>query len=418
MEEIKKGYKQTDIGVIPKDWDIRPIGEVLKVTTGNKNTQDKKDDGIYPFFVRSQTVERINTYTFDGEGVLTAGDGVGTGKVFHYINGKFDYHQRVYLMHGFDDKVLGKYFFWFFSKYFYERINQLTAKSSVDSVRREMIADMLMPLPKKDEQTAIATALSDTDVLIAALDKKIAKKQQIKQGAMQQLLTGKKRLSGFSGETKYKETEIGLIPEDWEIVTVSDAFKFLSTASFSRDELGVEGYVQCLHYGDIHTKYDEYIDFKNVSLPKVLSKKGLNYPHIQEGDIVMADASEDYSGLCKSVEIRNIGNNKVISGLHTILLREKTNIFTNGFKAYLFTISEVRIQLIEQSTGMKVFGVSKKNLGQIILPVPLKSEQTAIAQILTDMDNEIAQLEKERDKYKELKAGMMQVLLTGKVRLV
>src|SRR5512137_788468 len=94
--QVEKGYKQTEIGLIPNDWEVDTIQRLATITTGAKNTQDKIDDGEYPFFVRSQIVERINSYSFNGEAVLTAGDGVGTGKVFHYVNGKFDFHQRVY----------------------------------------------------------------------------------------------------------------------------------------------------------------------------------------------------------------------------------------------------------------------------------------------------------------------------------
>jgi type I restriction enzyme, S subunit len=189
-----KGYKPSEQGEIPEDWEITPIGSVLSITTGSRNTQDKVDDGRYPFFVRSQTVERINTYSFDGEAVLTAGDGVGTGKIFHYINGKFDFHQRVYLMHNFGERISGYFFYLFFSNHFFDRIMSMTAKSSVDSVRREMIADMKMVLPSKAEQTAIATILSDMDNELQALTQKLEKARDLKQGMMQQLLTGKIRL--------------------------------------------------------------------------------------------------------------------------------------------------------------------------------------------------------------------------------
>lgn len=129
---MKAGYKETEIGVIPDDWDLDYIENVAHVTTGSKNTQDRIEDGEYPFFVRSQTVERIDSYSFDGEAVLTAGDGVGTGKVFHYINGKFDVHQRVYRITDFSDRIDGHFFFLYFSQNFYNRIMQMTAKSSVD----------------------------------------------------------------------------------------------------------------------------------------------------------------------------------------------------------------------------------------------------------------------------------------------
>lgn len=94
--ESLNGVQQTEVGIIPTDWEIDEIQNLCSISTGDKNTQDRIEGGTYPFFVRSQTVERINSYSYDGEAVLTAGDGVGTGKVFHYIYGKFDYHQRVY----------------------------------------------------------------------------------------------------------------------------------------------------------------------------------------------------------------------------------------------------------------------------------------------------------------------------------
>lgn len=197
--------KPTEIGEIPEDWDVAFIEEHAQITTGSKNTQDRVDDGLYPFFVRSQTIEKINSYSFDGEAVLTAGDGVGTGKVFHYINGKFDVHQRVYRISNFSEKLNGYYFYLYFSTHFYSRIMQMTAKSSVDSVRREMISRMQIPVPPTlAEQQAIATALSDADALVEALEQLLTKKRQIKQGTMQELLTGKRRLAGFTGAWEVK----------------------------------------------------------------------------------------------------------------------------------------------------------------------------------------------------------------------
>jgi type I restriction enzyme S subunit len=134
-------------------------------------------------------------YSFDGEAVLTAGDGIGTGKVFHYINGKFDAHQRICRISDFSERVDGYFFYLYFSNHFYSRIMQMTAKSSVDSVRREMIAMMPIPLPPtKSEQTAIATILSDMVTEIIALETKLTKTRNIKQGMMHNLLTGRIRL--------------------------------------------------------------------------------------------------------------------------------------------------------------------------------------------------------------------------------
>jgi type I restriction enzyme S subunit len=193
--ETKLGYKQTEMGEIPEGWELDYIENIAEITTGSRNTQDRVDNGEYPFFVRSQTVEHINSYSFDGEAVLTAGDGVGTGKVFHYINGKFDVHQRVYRISDFSKRINGYFFYLYFSTYFYNRILQMTAKSSVDSVRRDMIAQMLIPFPStRPEQEAIASILNDMDAEIEALEAKLSKTRGIKQGMMQELLTGKIRL--------------------------------------------------------------------------------------------------------------------------------------------------------------------------------------------------------------------------------
>ena len=193
--EKAKGYKKTEVGMIPQDWNSDHIENFARIFTGGKNTQDREKDGEYPFFVRSQTIERINSYSFDGEAVLTAGDGVGTGKVFHYINGKFDVHQRVYRICDFSERVDGYFFFLYFSLHFYDRIMQMTAKSSVDSVRREMISRMLVPLPPtKGEQSAIAGVVRDMDEELAILEMRLTKTRTLKQAMMQELLTGKTRL--------------------------------------------------------------------------------------------------------------------------------------------------------------------------------------------------------------------------------
>jgi type I restriction enzyme, S subunit len=192
MQELLTG--KTRLPGFTDEWETHKIGELVSVKTGDKDTQDRVQEGNYPFFVRSQKVERINSYSYKGEAVLTAGDGVGTGKVFHYINGKFDYHQRVYCMSDFS-KIYGRYFFYQFSTRFLERIMSMTAKSSVDSVRKAMITEMEIPVPVSiNEQEAIAEVLTDMDAEIAALEERLEKAKAIKQGMMQQLLTGKKRL--------------------------------------------------------------------------------------------------------------------------------------------------------------------------------------------------------------------------------
>lgn len=168
-------------------WDIRNLGELVSIKTGKKNTQDKVPDGKYPFFVRSQQVENIDNYSFDGEAILTAGDGVGVGKVFHYINGKFDYHQRVYCLSDFRSSVFGKYIYEVFKNNFGMETAKYSAKNSVDSVRMEMITGMKIPLPPLSEQQKIANCLSSLNERITAETQKLAALKTHKTGLMQQL---------------------------------------------------------------------------------------------------------------------------------------------------------------------------------------------------------------------------------------
>lgn len=147
-------------------WEQRKVSELCSIATGKSNTQDKVEDGEYPFYVRSPVIERSNKYLYDEEAVLTVGDGVGTGKVFHYVNGKYDLHQRCYRIFDFSNKLDAKYFYQVFSKLFYRRVMTMTAKTSVDSVRMEMIADMKIPVSSFKEQLKIGRYFETIDNLI------------------------------------------------------------------------------------------------------------------------------------------------------------------------------------------------------------------------------------------------------------
>jgi len=168
------------------EWREKNLEELCNINTGNKDTQNKIEGGLYPFFVRSQVIERISTYSFDGEAILTAGDGVGVGKVFHYINGKFDYHQRVYMLSDFKD-CIGKYIYYYFTQNFMKEAMKYNAKTSVDSVRREMLTKMMFPYPFIEEQQKIADFLSATDLKISMESQKLEQLQFQKQAFMQQM---------------------------------------------------------------------------------------------------------------------------------------------------------------------------------------------------------------------------------------
>ena len=381
-------------------WKEAPVKDLVKIETGSRNTEDKNDDGQYPFFVRSQTVERIDSFHYDCEAVLTAGDGVGTGKVFHYINGKFDAHQRVYVMSQFKQEVLGKYFYYWFSKNFYAEVAKYTAKSSVDSVRRQMIAGMVISLPSAEEQEKIVGVLSDVDTLITDLQKLIRKKKDIRQGTMQMLVTGKKRLDGFDGEwvkinlsknSKLK-ARIG-----WQGLTTAEyldeGYSYLITGTDFKD--GQIDWNGC-HYVD----YNRYEQDPNIQ--------------VSNGDLLLTKDGT----IGKVAYVADLTRPATLNS-GVFLVKPITDAYTAHFMFYVLESSVFKDFLQQLSAGSTINHLYQKDLVKFDLYVPpTKEEQEAIAGILFDMDSDIHRLEKKLSKYQKIKQGMMEELLTGKVRLV
>jgi type I restriction enzyme, S subunit len=155
------------LGEVPEHWELKRLRRLCSITTGGKDTENRIDDGAYPFFVRSQEVERIDSFSFNGEGILTAGDGVGVAKVFHYYFGKFDFHQRVYLLYDFKKELVGQFLFEYIREHFHKEVLKLSAKSTVDSLRMPMFQDFPVLVPPIPEQQAI---LSFLKIEISKLD--------------------------------------------------------------------------------------------------------------------------------------------------------------------------------------------------------------------------------------------------------
>ena len=167
-------------------WEQRKAKEICSIGTGKSNTQDQVDDGKYPFYIRSDVPVRSNKYLYDCEAVITIGDG-NIGKVFHYVNGKFDLHQRCYKMTDFKD-IWGKYFFYYFSTKFYDRAMKMTAKATVDSVRLEMISEMdIKKPPQISEQKQITEFFANLDNLITLHQRELEKLQNIKKSMLEKM---------------------------------------------------------------------------------------------------------------------------------------------------------------------------------------------------------------------------------------
>lgn len=352
----------------PSDWQEDKVSDVVDISTGCRDTQDNKSTGRYPFFVRSPIVEHIDVADYDCEAVLTAGDGVGTGKVFHYYNGKFAAHQRVYVMNNFKD-VDGKYFYYFFSRNFIKEVEKYTAKSSVDSVRRAMIADMEFAHPQLPEQQDIVQVLTTFDTYIADLAELIEKKRSIRDGALEDLISGRTRLDGFD----YK----------WSDGKIGDILKILH----GRNQRAVESYdgqYPILGTGGVIGKASEFLcDWECV----LIGRKGtIDKPMYMDTPFWTIDTLY-YS---KSAE------NQCVK-----------------YQYYLFCT----IDWYDYTESSGRPSLAKKVIESISIKIPKYEEQVRIADTLTAMDEEIKALEIERDKMIQIREGAMDDLLTGRVRL-
>ncbi|MCA6440461.1 MAG: restriction endonuclease subunit S [Chitinophagaceae bacterium] len=214
----------------------------------------------------------------------------------------------------------------------------------------------------------------------------------------------------------YKHDKFGDVPAGWDVVRLGDYFNFFPTASYSRSLLTDMGECQYIHYGDLHTKFERFIDASKDELPFITKDMAKKYTAIHEGDLIISDASEDYEGVGKAVEVINVGDKIIISGLHTLHLRSKNNEFINGFKGYVLNESRVRNSILRSATGIKVYSVSKTELKKIFLPKPPVEEQKAIATILSKVDEAIKATENSIKAAEKLKKSLMQNLLTGKLK--
>ena len=358
----------------PEDWEVKKLGDVADIHTGKKNGDEHNPQGRYPFFVRSQTIYRIDTYSYDGEAIIVPGEG-GIGSIFHYINGKFDYHQRVYKISDFPDDMDVKYVYYYMRCFFGSYALKNTVKATVDSLRLPTFQSFPIHHPPLPEQRRIAAALGDMGKLIDNLSKRIEKKKAIKQGAMQELLTGKKRLPGFEGE--------------WERVRLG-SMADIRTGKRNGDEQKPNGLYPFFVRSQVVYRIDSYsYDGEAIVVP---GEGGIgSIFHYINGKFdfhqrvyKISDFPEDIS--CKYVYYYM----KQFFGKYA---------FQNTVKA---TVDSLRLPTFQN------FNVD--------IP-PTLAEQRAIAKVLGEMDAEIAKLEAKREKLVGIKKGMMSDLLTGKVRL-
>ncbi|MBU2951416.1 restriction endonuclease subunit S [Tamlana agarivorans] len=285
---------------------------------------------------------------------------------------------------------------------------QLVSKSSglaesQTNISQKILLNTKLLLPQFPEQQKIASFLSAVDEKIQQLSKKKALLEQYKKGVMQQL---------FSGKLRFKDDGGNAYP-DWEEKRFGDLYSFHSTNSFSRDKLNYDtGLVYNIHYGDIHTKFktafkmnEEYVPFinNNVNLLKIKEDS-----YCRKGDLVMADASEDYKDIGKTIELIDLEDKNVLAGLHTFLARPLTSKISIGFMGYLLKSWNLRKQIMVIAQGIKVLSLSTTRVGKLKLKLPVIEEQQKTASYLSSIDTKIEQINDQINQTQSFKKGLLQ----------
>jgi type I restriction enzyme, S subunit len=223
--------------------------------------------------------------------------------------------------------------------------------------------------------------------------------------------------------------DVNLIPdlrfpefnENWNQKRFEEIYSFKTTNSYSRDNLNYgKGTVKNIHYGDIHTKFNSLFDITKELVPYIneeidisrISKESF----LQEGDLIIADASEDYNDIGKAIEVFNLNNERVVAGLHTFLARKESSEMIKGFASFLMKTRNVRLAVMKIAQGTKVLGISTGRLAQIPLLIPQPEEQEKITSFLSAIDDRIQLLQKKKTKLEEYKKGVMQQLFTQEAR--
>jgi type I restriction enzyme S subunit len=421
MEVTDVQYKESEIGKIPVDWQVKPIGTEIDLLTGYPFPSDKYvDSGVR--LLRGSNVKRGTTdwsheitqywerltpdliqYVLKEGDIVIAMDGSLVGKSFARLT-KEDIPalllQRVARIRS--NKIdLGYLKEFVCSDYFTKHCESVKTVSAIPHISPKDIRSFTIPIPPtKYEQTAIATALSDSDALIENLEKLIAKKQNIKQGVMQELLTGKKRLAGFNGS--WKEKKLG---------DIGKTYGGLSGKSKKDFEDGKYPYIPFLNILNNPIIDCNFFDYVNLRTEEKQNKA-------YKGDLFFNGSSEtpEEVGMC-SVLLDNIPNLYLNSFCFGFRLFSEE--LSNGmFLSYYFRSKEGRKLIYSLAQGATRYNLSKTNFLKLVLRIPEPEEQGAIANVLVLIDREIQSLEQKLYKYQLIKQGMMQTLLTGKIRLV
>jgi len=415
---VKPGYKLTEIGVIPEEWEEIQLKNCINLKNGYAfESAFYSDRGMILLtpgnFSRTGGLlfDLNNTKRYCGkypqDSVLLKGDLLLVmtdltpdckllGKPALVINEEHLLHnQRIAKVLNNEKTVLNNYLFYvFLSDHYLRYLKDRATGSTVRHTSLSIISSVNISLPSKEEQIAIVKYLTDIDSLITSLEKLIEKKKNIKQGAMQELLTGKRRLPGFSGE--------------WEITIIDTCCHILKGRGLSKSQLTSDGLHDCILYGELFTTYNDVIE-------EIYSSTNSNDGVESIAGDILLPGSTTTTGidLAKASALLQDG---VRLGGDINILRPKRKLDSSFFAMYLNVVK--RNAIAEKTKGITIHHLHGNDIKNIIVKLPSLSEQIAISTIIKTSDVGLHSLENQLSKYRLIKQGMMQELLTGRIRLI
>jgi len=418
--EVKEGYKQTEVGIIPEDWTISPLEDFTSfISYGFTNPMPTSDSGICMVTARDINHGKIQYDTArcttkkayqslltgksrpKKDDLLLTKDGT-LGRLALTDERTVCINQSVAILRP-NSKTAPQFFKTLLeSPYYQNQMKEDAGGSTIKHIYITIVNKMLLAFPPtKAEQEAIAEALSDADALIESLEQLIAKKRQIKQGAMQELLTGKKRLPGFEVKPGYKQTEVGLIPEDWEVKPFQQICILKNERVNPKLTVGGHNCIELEHISQGTGKIlGSTTTTKNSSIKNVFCKNDVLFGKLRA--YLRKHVITEINGVC-STEVW--------------VLKSKAS--TTPKYLYQTVKTERFIDCCSSSYGTHMPRSDWNIVKELKIPLPTtKAEQDAIAMILTDMDSELDSLRSKLSKARQVKQGMMHNLLTGKIRLV
>ncbi|MEZ8077111.1 restriction endonuclease subunit S [Vibrio sp. FF112] len=423
---IPEGYKQTEAGIIPEDWSLVTLDDAANFLDGQRRPiklgDRAKIKGQYPYYGASGIVDYVNNYIFDGDFILLGEDGENilsrslplafkaSGKIWvnnhaHVMTPKASFHIDFLIP--------------YLESLDYSLLNSGTAQPKLN---KQSCLRINVIKPSHEEQTAIANALSHVDALLSELEKLIAKKQAIKTATMQQLLTGKTRLPQFSiyvdgdkqGQIKgTKPSELGEIPEDWDVSTIDNISLLPMQNGLFYEPVRKGKGIPLINVSDMYTSAP--IDVDSLELFDATEPEIKTF-NVIEGDLFFTRSSIVPSGIAYC-NVYSLASRVAVFDSHLIKVRVNPSIADYRFIYLNCLAAHARAHLVANAKTATMTTIDQKAIKSCPVLLPSIQEQTTIATILSDMDEEIQALQQRLSKTRQIKQGMMQELLTGKTRL-